>query len=432
MASIPAISRVAKPRQTPSIKHNIQSQIGNNPHLQQITHQQVTHTHNPHYYYPQLVLVPYGTPYYQGVTYYQPVTYAQFQPQQFIAPVFPAMPQQFMSYSNADPSLPYIDQSFEYSDVGLKGVKNFRGKNEKKMGISEKQNDGRSMLATMGVSELQESIKETLEVNANVRVSWLNRMLSKCNTKQEFDQALETYKLYQIKIDETTAETGTLLLKAACRAGVPEVALDLLRDSSDIQVYPTLGGIHYLMINFSLKNDTKSVVETYEVTRKRDLKPTQRTFHILIRECVDHDLIEQAMKYAEECKTLEIVPNRVTYNILMNGCRKFHRANDILELRQQMNDYRIEINDTTVKFTVLAYMMLHNIKAAVAEFLKYREIEVKLEDFCCKFFEVTEESNDQKRLVVDLFNALKKNQVELPAESEQKLSILKAELGASN
>lgn len=427
MASLPVISRAKPIRHAPPIKHNLHSHVSQNSHHHN-TFQQVSQP--PQYYYPQLVLVPYGTAYgyHQGVTYYQPVTYPQFQPQQYIAPVFSPMPQQFMGYSAPDPSLPYVEDSLQYSDVGLKGMKNFRGKNEKNHYLSEK-HDGRLLLANMGVSELQESIKETLEVNSSVRVSWLNRMLSKCNTREEFDQALETYKLYQSKIDEATAETGTLLLKAACRAGIPEVALDLLRDSSDVTVYPTLGGIHYLMINFSLKKDTKAVVETYEVTRKRDLKPTQRTFHILIRECVDHDFIDYAMKYAEECKTLEIVPNRVTYNILMNGCRKFLRANDILELRKQMNDYRIEINDTTVKFTVLAHMMLKNTKAAVTEFMKYPEIEVKLEDFCNKFFEVTEESHEQKRLVVDLFNALKSNKLELPAEAEHKLANLKTELG---
>jgi len=427
MASLPAIGRSAKPRTTPTIKHN--NLHSSHSHQQQSLHHSAQQLPPPQFYYPQVVLVPYGNPYgYQGgVTYYQPVTYPQFQPQQYITPVFSPMPQQYMSYATPDPSLPSIyDESLQYSDVGLKGMKNFRGNNDK---FSDKQNDGRLMLANMGVSELHESIKETLEVNANVRVSWLNRMLSKCNNREEFDQALETYKLYQSKIDGTTPETGTLLLKAACRAGIPELALDLLKDTSEVPIFPTLGGIHYLMINFSLKNDTKAVVETYEVTRKRDLKPTQRTFHILIRECVDHDLIDEAMKFAEECKTLEIVPNRVTYNILMNGCRKYQRARDILELRQQMNDYKIEINDTTVKFTVLAHMMLDNTNAALTEFMKYPEIDVKLDEFCNKFFEVTEESNDQKRLVVNLFNALKSNRVELPVEVEQKLATLKADIG---
>lgn len=245
-------------------------------------------------------------------------------------------------------------------------MKNFKNEKKNSKFNSNDKKDNKLLIANMGVSELHDSIRHTLEVNSSVRVSWLNRMLSKCKTKEEFDQALETYNLYQKKIVNTTPETGTLLIKAACRAGIPEVALSLLKDVSEVKIWPTLGGIHYLMINFSLKNDTNSVMETYEVTKSRNLKPTQRTFHIIIRECVDHDLIEQAMKFAEEAKNMEIIPNRVTYNILMNGCRKFKRAEDILSLREQMNKHQIEINDTTVKFTVLAHLMLKDEQSAIS------------------------------------------------------------------
>ena len=72
------------------------------------------------------------------------------------------------------------------------------------------------------------------------------------------------------------------------------------------------------------------------------------------------------MKFAEESKSMEIIPNRVTYNILMNGCRKFKRAQDILNLRDQMDKNNIEINDTTVKFTVIAHMILGNQELAIS------------------------------------------------------------------
>jgi len=291
-------------------------------------------------------------------------------------------------------------------------------------------------------------------------------MLAKCNTEPEFDKALDIFRLYQKRVVETTPETGTLLIKAACRAGIPERALKLLGDVDNIRLWPTLGGIHYLMISFSLKKDTKSVMQAYEYTKARMLKPTNRTYHILIRECVDNEMVEEAVKFAEECKSNDIIPNRVTYNILMNGCRKINRPKDILSLRIQMNEYNIEINDTTVKFTTLAHMMLGDTDSAVNEFLSYKEIHTKMEEFSNKFFEVTSESEfadseslsasdkasipssslstpsssfssdiqslevspDQKKCVVGLFNALKEKGVRLPTSIDAKVKQLEVEL----
>ncbi len=48
-----------------------------------------------------------------------------------------------------------------------------------------------------------------------------------------------------------STETGTLLLKAGCRAGVPEKALQQLKDHEQIPL--CIGGCHYVMVNFALK-----------------------------------------------------------------------------------------------------------------------------------------------------------------------------------
>jgi len=165
-------------------------------------------------------------------------------------------------------------------------------------------------------------------------------------------------------------------------------------------------------------------LETFEVTKLRRLKPTTRTYHILIRECVDNELMDDAMKFAIECQEANIIPNRVTYNILMNGCRKFNKPNQILQLREQMNINNIEINDTTVKFTALAHMMLGNSNLAVESFKQFPELETKLEEFCLKFFEVTEEENmEQRKCVVDLFHQVTK-QIKIPTTIQQKVDEL--------
>jgi pentatricopeptide repeat protein len=287
---------------------------------------------------------------------------------------------------------------------------------------------GKILDVHMSVGDLYRNIMAQLSDNNQCRLSWLHRLLAKCNSFAEFDKALHVFTTFRERALETTPETATLLIKAACRAGAPEKALNLLKDMDHTRMFPTLGGVHYLMINFSLLKKTEAVLETFDIAKERGLKPTQRTFHILIRECVDNDRIDDAMKFAEESKHTDIVPNRVTYNILMNGCRKFNKPKEILQLRDQMNEHNIEINDTTVKFTALAHMMLGNSDMAVKAFKEYPELDTKMEDFCEKFFEVTSEDIAQKKCVSDLFAALKASGTQLPVTVENKLKELKSNL----
>eukprot|EP01118_Nematostelium_gracile_P001373 TRINITY_DN11409_c0_g1_i1.p1 TRINITY_DN11409_c0_g1~~TRINITY_DN11409_c0_g1_i1.p1 ORF type:complete len:439 (+),score=104.40 TRINITY_DN11409_c0_g1_i1:112-1428(+) len=257
----------------------------------------------------------------------------------------------------------------------------------------------------LGVKELYENIITHLQTNPRCPVSWLNRLLAKCHTAADFHKGIKAFLLFQAKLSPTTPETGTLLVKAACRAGVPEKALELLKDVEHVRIFPTLGGIHYLMINFSLKKDSKAVMDTFQVTKTRHLVPSARTYHILIRECVDSGNVDAAMKYAKDCQKQNIVPNRVTYNILMNGLRKQNKAQEILELRQQMDENKIEINDTTVKFTALAHMILGQVSQAVDTFFSYPDIQTKLAEFSEKFFVAEDTTPEEQKLVRDFFQA---------------------------
>jgi len=365
------------------------------------------------YSYPSAVMIPYGTPFvYSGASYYQPVTYPQFQTP--FVPTFPLPTGSSKRTSLADSS--FAPSQTEEITNSLDDL-DASDKKEKLLDVH------------MDVDQLYSNIKLHFEMNPSCRISWMNRMLAKCNTPSQFEKALDIFRLFQHRGIQTTPETGTLLIKAACRAGIPERALTLLaNEENEISLWPTLGGIHYLMISFSLKKDTKRVMQTYEFTKTQKIRPTTRTYHILIRECVDNDLIDDAMRFSEESKINRIVPNRVTFNILMNGCRKFQKAKEILSLRKQMNEHKIDINDTTVKFTALAYMMLNDIDAAVKEFLDYPELNTKMEEFSLKFFEVMEESLTQKKCVIGLFAALKSRGTRLPPSIEHKLMQLESSL----
>lgn len=275
----------------------------------------------------------------------------------------------------------------------------------------------KSAVLDLELPELYETIIFHIEKYTNCRISWLNRLIAKSGNLEEFNLAKNAFFLYQKKLLSTTPETGTLLLKAACRAEIPEQALAMLKDFN-IRIFPTLGGIHYLMINFSIRNDTKRVLETFEVCKLRKLNPNSRTYHIIIRECVDNNLIEEALEAAEECKMNNIIPNRVTYNILMNGLRKVNRAEDMVALRKQMDENKIEINDTTVKFTSLAYTMLGSIPKAIEEFTGYANLDSKVSSLCEKFLEI---EGEQRKYVKELFVALKEHGVAIPSSVFSKL-----------
>jgi hypothetical protein len=71
----------------------------------------------------------------------------------------------------------------------------------------------------MGVDELHANIQTQIELHGVCRTSWLNRMLAKSNTLEEFNKSLDIYHKFQSQGLETTAETATLLLKVPLHVG---------------------------------------------------------------------------------------------------------------------------------------------------------------------------------------------------------------------
>lgn len=298
--------------------------------------------------------------------------------------------------------------------------------------------DNRLLHPGMTVDELCAGMQEHFARHGSISVSWLNRLFSKCASELDFLKGLEQFETFQSRRIETTPETGTLLIKAACRAGVPEKALELLCDVRDVRLWPTLGGIHYLMINFSIKKDTESVLRTFEATRERHLKPNVRTYHILIRECVDTQRVDDALRLADDCKASGIAPNRVMFNILMNGCRKANKPNDLLKLRAEMDSMELELNDTTVKFTVLAHLMLSDNARAADEFLAFvgqPPVAATVNAFAERFLDELADEPDAAqhvRLVRSLFDTLVSRNTPLDQQLLDRLVSLETETGAAS
>eukprot|EP01116_Phalansterium_solitarium_P013446 TRINITY_DN3080_c1_g1_i2.p1 TRINITY_DN3080_c1_g1~~TRINITY_DN3080_c1_g1_i2.p1 ORF type:complete len:532 (-),score=145.61 TRINITY_DN3080_c1_g1_i2:478-1923(-) len=255
-----------------------------------------------------------------------------------------------------------------------------------------------------------------------VKASMLVRVLARCTTIDELDALLVVLEKSPHISLPTNGEIGTLVVKAACRTSVPERAYTLFAEG---RIRPTLGGVHYLMIHFSIKNNTPLILKIFDIARRHGMRPNVNTFHILIRACVNHNMIDQALKFAAECMTANIRPNRVVFNLLMKGCYKANQPYQILNLREQMDDQcRMEINDTTVKFTVMAYIMLDRTEKALEELLSYASGDVtKLEDVCLKFFEMSDGDNIEHFHLLALFHALREADIQLPPSVEYQLSL---------
>jgi len=75
-------------------------------------------------------------------------------------------------------------------------------------------------------------IAEHLQSYPRVKLSWFNKLLVKVASPEDFSRALSILDMFAQRMIEISPETGTLFIKAACRAQTPEKALEILFNES--------------------------------------------------------------------------------------------------------------------------------------------------------------------------------------------------------
>jgi len=78
----------------------------------------------------------------------------------------------------------------------------------------------------------------------------------------------------------------------------------------------------------------------------------------------------------------------------------------ILDLKQEMDQFSVEINETTIKFVSLAHIMLGETEKAIHAFIQYPELNTNLDGFLQKYLELIQEDETHLKIVLDLFTAL--------------------------
>jgi len=267
----------------------------------------------------------------------------------------------------------------------------------------------------MTLDQFYIEIMKSFAAYKNCKLSWFHRMLAKVETKADFERAKTVWNQYVQHCHAITSETSTLIVKASCKAGIPNDGLEVLSALIEHEQYwPSTAGVQYLMINLSLNKETEAVMKAYNICKKKGFKMTPKTFHIVIRECIENGMIDEAFMFAEEAKEMGVEMNRVIYNILMNGCRTHELPEKIIQLREEMDNQNIEINDSTIKFTSLAYLAMNKKEEAVQSFQQYEKLGMTLEEFCAKFIVDETEDATQKEHVKQLFQVVREAGVDLP------------------
>jgi pentatricopeptide repeat protein len=123
------------------------------------------------------------------------------------------------------------------------------------------------------------------------------------------------------------------------------------------------------MINFAINGDLPSLFKTLETLRVSGLDPNSRTYHIIIRACVDNGDVFHAVQLLLDAKENRISLERGTYNVCMNGIIKELRevsaerdreekGRCLEQVKRLMDDAFIEPNGSTLALMVEGYMLL--------------------------------------------------------------------------
>jgi hypothetical protein len=183
------------------------------------------------------VLLPYGTyaPYmYVTPVYYQPIPQT-FQQRSYSNQINPTRMFSFILISNlilfvefTQRSTTIVDNT-HYYNTGVNNYANASVQRAEEDTQSETESETGLRLDQMDAMSIYKMIKDYSQHMPRARVSWLNKLLLKVTNQAEFYKSLEIIDLYQTRLSEITPETGTLFIKAACRAGEPEIALSVLK-----------------------------------------------------------------------------------------------------------------------------------------------------------------------------------------------------------
>ncbi|KAF0852803.1 mitochondrial pentatricopeptide repeat (PPR) protein [Andalucia godoyi] len=200
-----------------------------------------------------------------------------------------------------------------------------------------------------------------------------------------------------------TTETLSLLIKACCRADMPDTALSAIRHAQDLCLgSPSLKGVHYLMVYYAIRKDLSALRSMLDSLQGEwHLSPTARTYHILVRAHADAGELMEAVGLLKQALSSSTSPRghedvavaftvnasapvpalapvpvlaprleRGTFNVVMNAARRVGDAGCVLCVFDWMNTAGVAPNAATLWF-VLEALILRGDAAGVVRTLQF-------------------------------------------------------------
>jgi pentatricopeptide repeat protein len=136
---------------------------------------------------------------------------------------------------------------------------------------------------------------------------YLHQLYQRCQNGEDLSKALRLTRLNYLARGELqqhtpfSHKTGQALIAEALRVGAPEVAYQAISRPDEFGLYITAAWeYHPLLIYHSKVGDLSSMLDLYELMKRRGHKPDSATCFVLVKGCVDNGRADLAELVVQE------------------------------------------------------------------------------------------------------------------------------------
>ncbi|XP_065833954.1 small ribosomal subunit protein mS27-like isoform X2 [Oscarella lobularis] len=134
------------------------------------------------------------------------------------------------------------------------------------------------------VGELFDGLQAKFDSRLYVKASQLNQLLDNCETTEDFDLAVKAVRGFRKSLSKPRESTGSVFVRASCRVGAPEKALEIIRDKLQYGIFPTRSGFNMIMKEFLKLKDYDNAIRTFDQMIENDeIKPSAQSYHLAIQ-----------------------------------------------------------------------------------------------------------------------------------------------------
>jgi hypothetical protein len=108
------------------------------------------------------------------------------------------------------------------------------------------------------IHEIYADMKEKFDSRRYAKASHLNTLLNNCHTEEDIDLGVEAIKGFRSSLSKIQISTGAAVVRACCRAGVADKALEIMKNKIEYGVFFSKSAYDYLIQYFYEKKEYES------------------------------------------------------------------------------------------------------------------------------------------------------------------------------